>query len=76
MVPPNPYTKLFEMQMALFDGWMRTVSQMMACLCTSMEHNGKLFEHPHCRWHDVTPQDADLQGKYGHRSTDVDVERI
>lgn len=79
---PTPWMEgcryLLEMQLAGVQAW----NNWMEMIIHTQEHllaEQAAFlatQHPHRRRHKIIPSGPDLMDHYGHRSQDVDVERI
>ena len=64
-------------QAALWEGWTHVIIERAVVCARVVEHQAKILDHPpEFRRHCVMPQGADLLDHYGHRSHDVDVEKL
>ena len=73
----NQYDTLLKMQMAFWENWFKMVSDGCCGMEKLWAHQLKLFEHgPYVRLHDYIPNGASWFDHYGHRSHDVDVDKV
>lgn len=73
----NPYVLMVEWQIRMATEWLNAVDAMFG-MCRHVAQMEEVFlkPQPHHRHHEVPPAGPALDDHYGHRSHDVDVERV